>query len=198
MVDFKGKILYVLCLIALVILGIGFGYFKVKKTDVDINNITALEYVKEYIVFSRPQNAVTASTKTIDVTVNYIDYYTICKEEEKSSKVIYGSTIDSVKELEKEYQEKNGLLYDIDSETENSITYKRVVKGNCPNHFKVIYEEGKLNVYSVKGENKFEMYMSIDDLNIDNIRGELKTKIIRGTYINSKAELNRFIEDLQT
>ncbi len=53
-------------------------------------------------------------------------------------------------------------------------------------------------MYTVKGENKFELLMSIDDLNLDNIREELKVKIMRGTYINSKPELNRFIEDLQT
>lgn len=198
MVDFKGKLLYVLCLFFLIVLGIGFGYFKFKSSNLEINNISAYEYAKDYIFFTRQENLVTASTKTIDVTVKYVDYYTICKEEEVKVKTIYGTTIDSVKELEKEYQEKNGLLYDIDEQTMDSITYRRIIQGNCPNHFKVIYEDGKLNVYSVKGENKLELYSSFDDLNMDNIRDELKLKITRGTYINSKQELNRFIEDLQT
>lgn len=197
MVDFKGKIIYVFLLVLLLVMSVGFGYFKMQGFNTKIDNVTALEFAKDLIYFE-PQKAITASTKTIDVTVNYVDYYTICKEEEKTSKVIYGSTIDTVKELEKEYQEKNGLSYDIDEVTEDSITYKRVIKGNCPNHFKVIYEEDRLNVYSVKGENKFELYTSVDNINIDNIRDELKTKILRGTYINSKPELNRFIEDLQT
>ncbi len=197
MVDFKGKVLYVFLLIMLLVLSVGFGFFKMRGFNINVDNVSALDFANEYVFFN-PQKAVTASTKTIDVTVNYVDYYTICKEEEKTSKVIYGTTIDSVKDLEKEYQEKNGLSYDIDEVTEDSITYKRVIKGNCPNHFKVIYEEDRLNVYTVKGENKFELLMSIDDLNLDNIREELKVKIMRGTYINSKPELNRFIEDLQT
>ena len=197
MVDFKGKVIYVFLLFLLLVISIGFGYFKMQGFSTNVDNISALEFAKECVLFE-PSKAVTASTKTIDVKVTYVDYYTICKEEEKTSKVIYGTTIDSVKDLEKEYQEKNGLSYDIDEVTEDSITYKRIINGNCPNHFKVIYEEDRLNVYTVKGENKFELLMSIDDLNLDIIREELKVKIMRGTYINSKPELNRFIEDLQT
>ena len=197
MVDFKGKVIYVFLLLLLLVISIGFGYFKMQGFSTNVDNISALEFAKECVLFEPPK-AVTASTKTIDVKVTYVDYYTICKEEEKTSKLIYGSTIDTVKELEKEYQEKNGLSYEIDEVTEDSITYKRIINGNCPNHFKVIYEENKLNVYTVKGEDKFELLMSIDNLNIDNIREELKVKIMRGTYINSKPELNRFIEDLQT
>ena len=40
--------------------------------------------------------------------------------------------------------------------------------------------------------------MTIDDVNVDNLRDELKQMVKRGTYINSREELNRFIEDLES
>ena len=40
--------------------------------------------------------------------------------------------------------------------------------------------------------------MTIDNINIENLRDELKQMVNRGTYINSREELNRFIEDLES
>ena len=199
MVDYKGKIVYIFCLVLFAILGIGVGYFKtVKLSGVELNNTTALDYAREYVFTFTPQRTVTASANVASVTVYYVDYYTVCKDEIKTSKVYNGTTIEGVKEQEKEYQEEKGLLYEIDSETEDSITYIREVKGNCPNHFYVIYEQDKLNIYTIKGEGKHELYTSLDSINVDNIRSELKVMIERGAIFNSKEELNRFIEDLET
>ena len=62
----------------------------------------------------------------------------------------------------------------------------------------VIKEDEKINVYSIQGENKSTLYMTIDNINIENLRDELKQMVNRGTYINSREELNRFIEDLES
>ena len=40
--------------------------------------------------------------------------------------------------------------------------------------------------------------MSIQGVNVNNLRDELKEMVEKGTYINSKDELNRFIEDLES
>lgn len=199
MVDFKGKIIYVLCLVLLSIFGITIGYFKtIKLSEVEINNISAFEYAKEYVFGTKPHSTVTASANVSSITVNYVDYYTVCKDEVITSKTVNGMTMDGVKEQERIYQEENGLLYEIFSETEDSVTYKRKVKGNCPNHFYVIYEQNRLNIYTIKGEGIHELYTSLDSINIANIRGELKTMIEKGAVFNSREELNRFIEDLET
>ena len=152
MVDFKGKIIYVLCLVLLSIFGITIGYFKtVKLSEVEINNISAFEYAKEYVFGTKPHSTVTASANVSSITVNYVDYYTVCKDEVITSKTVNGMTMDGVKEQERIYQEENGLLYEIFSETEDSVTYKRKVKGNCPNHFYVIYEQNRRSKSDVKG-----------------------------------------------
>ena len=90
MVDFKGKVIYVFLLFLLLVISIGFGYFKMQGFSTNVDNISALEFAKECVLFEPPK-AVTASTKTIDVKVTYVDYYT----------------------------EKNGLSYEIDEVTED-------------------------------------------------------------------------------
>ena len=141
---------------------------------------------------------ITASTKTYDITVVYEDNYTVCNESVVTSKVEYGTTMDKVKEEEKNYQEEKGLVYTIKTETEDKIVYSRSINENCPNHFKVILEDDKINVYSIQGENKSTLFMTVKDVNINNLRKELKEMVQKGTYINSKEELNRFIEDLES
>ena len=40
--------------------------------------------------------------------------------------------------------------------------------------------------------------MTINNVNVDYLREELKEKVEKGTYINSREELNLFIEDLES
>lgn len=199
MTDIKDKILYCLALIVLLFIGIGVGYVKTASFDgVKIKNSSVLEFARDYNLVPSKDIAITASTKTYDINVVYEDSYTVCKESITNSKVEYGSTMDKVKEQEKKYQEENGLLYTIKEETENKIVYIRTINENCPNHFKVIFENNKINIYSIQGENRKTLYMSIDDINLENLRDELKQKVEKGTFINSREELNNFIEDLES
>lgn len=199
MIDYKDKILYCLALIVLLFLGIGVGYVKTASLDkININNSSVLEFARDYNLETSNDMVITASTKTYDITIVYEDKYTVCNESVTTSKIKYGSTMDKVKEEEKRYQEEKGLLYEVKEETESKIVYYRTINQNCPNHFKVILEEDKINVYSIQGEDKSIIYMTIEDINIENLREELKQKIKKGTYINSREELNRFIEDLES
>lgn len=199
MINLKQKILYFSCLVLLLVLGIGIGFVKSSSFGTGIDNDSLLDYAKNYaLVTNNNDLVVTASTKTYDVTVIYEDYYTVCKEYVRKSNVIYGTTIDEVKEKEKKYQEENGLVYEILSESDDKIVYSRNINENCPNHFKIISENGKIVVYSIQGENKKTVFMTLDDINPEQLRDEIKEKVERGTYINSKEELNKFIEDLES
>lgn len=199
MIDVKEKILYCLSLVVLLFVGIGVGYIKTVSLDsLNIDNTSAVEFANNYDLVTNNELLITASTKTYDITVVYEDNYTVCNESIVTSKVEYGTTMDKVKEEEKNYQEEKGLVYTIKTETEDKIVYSRSINENCPNHFKVILEDDKINVYSIQGENKSTLFMTVKDVNINNLRKELKEMVQKGTYINSKEELNRFIEDLES
>lgn len=199
MIDVKEKILYCLSLVVLLFVGIGVGYIKTVSLDsLNIDNTSAVEFANNYDLVTNNELLITASTKTYDITVVYEDNYTVCNESVVTSKVEYGTTMDKVKEEEKNYQEEKGLVYTIKTETEDKIVYSRIINENCPNHFKVILEDDKINVYSIQGENKSTLFMTVKDVNINNLRKELKEMVQKGTYINSKEELNRFIEDLES
>lgn len=199
MIDVKEKILYCLSLVVLLFVGIGVGYIKTVSLDsLNIDNTSVVEFANNYDLVTNNELLITASTKTYDITVVYEDNYTVCNESVVTSKVEYGTTMDKVKEEEKNYQEEKGLVYTIKTETEDKIVYSRSINENCPNHFKVILEDDKINVYSIQGENKSTLFMTVKDVNINNLRKELKEMVQKGTYINSKEELNRFIEDLES
>lgn len=199
MIDVKEKLLYCLALVVLLFIGIGFGYVKTASLgSIDIDNTSVVDFAKNYELVTNNELVITASTKTYDITVVYEDNYSVCNESIVSSKVVYGTTMDKVKSDEKKYQEEKGLMYSIKSETEDKIVYTRTLNENCPNHFKVILENSNINVYSVQGENKSTLIMSIQGVNVNNLRDELKEMVEKGTYINSKDELNRFIEDLES
>ena len=136
------KITYFLILIVLLLGSISFGYFStVNEMGVNIDNSSLIEYAKDYVFHTSNDMTVTASTKTYDISVVYEDNYLICGDKITNSKVLYGTTMDKVKEDEKAYQEEKGLMYEIKNETVDSITYTRNINENCPNHFLVIYEE---------------------------------------------------------
>ncbi len=199
MISFKDKIIYCLVLVAFLIFGVTFGYLQTRLfSGMNIENESLLDYAVDYALNPNMEDAVSVSTKAYDIEVVYEDDYLTCGESVTTSKMEYGTTMEEVKEKEKKYQEENGLVYSIKAEGTNRIIYSRTLNGNCPNHFLVILENGKINVYSIQSENKKTVYMTIDNINIDYLRQELKEKVEKGTYINSKDELNMFIEDLES
>ena len=191
-----GIIIYVFSLFIFLVLGIAVGYFRDTNNSLFKGNI--LDYAIRFNIDDMENYAVTTSTKVSDIEVVYEDYYLECKESESKSKIIYGTTMDKVKEDEKKEQEQKGLVYSIKGESNTKIIYTREVEGKCPNHFLVKISAGTITIYRVKDEEKLEVYTTLDDINIQNVRDELKQKIKVGTYINSREELNRFIEDLES
>ena len=199
MINLKEKIIYLTALVIFLTFGISFGYAQTRlNSDLDIDNSNILEYAKNYSIRTDIEPTVAASTSSYDVTVTYEDNYLVCNENTLTSKTIYGTNIDKVKEDEKKYQEEHGLMYSIKAETNTSIIYTRTLNENCPNHFLVILEDEKINVYSIQSETKKTVFMTLTDIYIENLRKELRTKVEKGTYINSRDDLNKFIEDLES
>lgn len=199
MVDYRRKFIIIFSAIVLLLFGIVSGMFVTQRLrGTGIHGLDFKEALGNLNVNIYNEDVVTASTKTEDIDVIYEDYYLDCMETERTSKRYYGTTIDKVEEEQKEYQEKNGLLYELKDETKNKVVYHRELEGNCPNHFLVIQEDEKVVVYQIRGENKKVVYMNIEDINIENLRQELKLKLKVGNYLNSREELNNFIEDLET
>lgn len=198
MINLKQKLLYFSCLVVLLFVGITVGFIKSSSEGTGINNESLLDYARNYAIVKNNDVVVTASTKTYDITVIYEDYYTVCKEYIRKSNVNYGTTLDELKAKEKDYQQENGLMYEILAESDDKIVYSRNINENCPNHFKVIAEGEKIVVYSIQGENKKTVFMTVENVNVKHLRDEIREKIEKGVYINSKEELNKFIEDLES
>lgn len=107
MINLKQKILYFSCLVLLLFVGVGIGFIKSSSDGTGIDNNSLLDYAKNYALVTTTNNkVVTASTKTYDVTVIYEDYYTVCKEYVRKSSINYGTTLDEVKEEEKNTKKK--------------------------------------------------------------------------------------------
>ena len=197
--NMKEKVIYILSLIVFLFVGIGVGYLRVRFiSGIKVDNLSIIDYAKGFNIAIDRELAVTTSTKTYDVEVVYEDHYLICNETITTSSIIYGTTIDEVKIKEEENQYKTGLVYDIKSETEIKIVYRRTLNENCPNHFFVVVEDGKINIYSIVSEGVMKCIRTIDDINIEHLREDIKEKLEKGTFIHSKEELNYFIEDLES
>lgn len=199
MLDLKEKIIYCVVLVIFLIVSVCFGVAQtILNSGLDIKNTNISEYAKSCVFNSPTEDTITTATMSYDIDVIYEDNYLLCGENTLNTKKVYGTTMEKVKEDEKKYQEENGLVYEIKAETATRIVYTRTVEENCPNHFKIVLEDNVINIYSIITNNKEEIYMTLRDINISHLRNELKNKIEKGTYINSKEELNRFIEDLET
>lgn len=199
----KNKFLYRVFILSVFIILIGIGIFLgYRYTDKnyaisDYDNMHSNEENKTVEVYVDEDEIEAVSTKSYDIEVVYIDYYTLCGEKEVSSNIYYGANIDELKESEKAKQEKEKKEYRIKEERIDKIVYERMVETNCPNHFKVILEKDKINIYSVISNEKLELFKQLD-VPTDTLRTEVKNELIGGILINSKEELNSIIEDIES
>lgn len=139
----------------------------------------------------------TVSTKTYDIDLKYINYYKLCNETIETNETIYGTTLDKLKEDELKKQKESGLEYEIEEESNTCLIYKRVINSNCPNHFNVKLEEGKINVYNIVDNTVSTLYESID-ISQELIRPELIEELNQGIRVDSMQDLNFIIEDIES
>lgn len=158
--------------------------------DIDISNNETVDIYEEDEVES-------VSTKTYDIEIVYIDSYTLCDEDITESKIHYGAKLEDIKKLELERQERESLKYDIVEETNERIVFKTVKEEYCPNHFKVILEEDKINIYNKVTDEKYEIYKTLD-IPVETLRIEVVDELTGGILVDSKEELNMIIEDIES
>ena len=77
------------------------------------------------------------------------------------------------------------------------MVYERELNQNCPNHFFIILEDEKINIYNVLTNEIKEFYQAID-ISEELIRNELIEELTKGITVNSYEELNLIIEDIES
>jgi len=133
---------------------------------------------------------VISKTDDKDIEVIYEHYYLNCKETITNKNMEFGTTKEKIKE-------KTDKEYKVVDETENSITFKKEINSNCPNHFKFILEDEYVMIYQVKSDGVYVMYKNTE-IPESNIRNELVAELKNGILVNSLEELNSYMEDLES
>jgi hypothetical protein len=197
----KYRIIIVALLFLLLSFGIfiGFEYTKNEKNEKneDSNESVVVDNkIKEEEDSEKVKIYEEASTKTYDIEVVYKDIYSLCGHTVETSNTVYSTTLDKVKDAEIKKQNQEKKEYKIEAEEQEKIVFSRTIEGNCPNHFKVKLENGKVVIYNVVNETISTIYQTID-IPQDNIRAELLEELGIGIELNSKEELNLFIEDIE-
>lgn len=194
-IDTKYKVLFVFLTFLLFGGGLFIG-FKLVNKDTD-NSLEILNDVKENIIYEEDEKSIQTFSKKYDIELVYEENYTLCNETVSKREIIYGTTLDELKENEKNKQEKQGKVYMIKEESNDRLVYYRNISTNCPNHFKVILEDSVINIYRVVDENNQELYRKIDTKD-KLIREDIKKELSNGITINSYEDLNLLIEDLES
>lgn len=196
--DTKYKIFVAILLFFLIVFGIFVGLSISYNTSVsnDLSSYTPNE-MKEDLENMYENNTEAVITKTYDIELVYIDNYTLCNEKIERSDTIFSTTLDELKKQEKLKQQKDKNEYKIKEESNERLVYERTLNQNCPNHFFIVIEEQKINVYNILTNEIKEFYQTID-ISEALIRKELVEELTKGITANSKEELNLIIEDIES
>lgn len=194
----KYKIFVVILMFFLLTFGIFIGLSVTYNSSVsdDLTSYTPDDMEEDLKKFSNEQTE-SVNSKTHDIEVTYIDNYTLCNEQIKSTNMIYSSTLEKVRNEEEIKQGRENKQYDLIDESSDKLVYSRNIDQNCPNHFSVKLENGLVNVYNVVSEDVNTIYKTID-ISEELIRSELIEELTKGITANSKEELNLIIEDLES
>lgn len=182
--------------VVLTVIGIFIGVQLVKnKSDEEKNNTIYNENdIEEKVDIYTP----VISKKSYDIELIYEDYYTICDESIINKNIVYGTTLDELKQREEEKQKKLNEKYDIVEESNEKLIYKRKINKYCPNHFKVAINdrEDRVIVYNKEDKVLSTIYQEIE-IYRNTLREELIEELKKGIDVNSKKELDLIIEDIE-
>ena len=188
----KYRVIIASATVFLLVVGVAIGLVVSMKNDNDSYMVK-----EEPIIDDEVNIYQTVSTKTYDIELIYIDYYKLCDESIETKDIVYGTTLDKLKEEESKKQKEKNLEYTIEEEGNESLVYKRVIDSNCPNHFNVKLEEGKVNIYNIVDDSVSTLYKSID-VSEELIRPELIEELNEGIRADSLIDLNFIIEDIES
>lgn len=181
------KIFIFLILTACLVLGIVLGFrYETQNEEIDeINEITAEDEVNE-----KKEDTVPVNKKTYDIEVVYKDKYKLCGHEITKTNTIYGTTLDKIKEEAIDE-------YEIEEESNERIVYAKNISQNCPNHFLVKVENGKIVIYNVIDEGTLATYKEIE-VDVNTLNPEMLEELNVGIKADGKEELNLIIEDIES
>lgn len=162
-------------------------YIGLKISDKAVGEEVVPEQVEKETEVTTP---VINKTEGKDIEVIYEDYYTNCEHTITSKNTEFGTTIEKIKEsVNKEYK--------IVEEKDSSITFRREIDSNCPNHFELRLEDNYVMIYQIVSDEISTMYKNTE-IPKSSIRDELIIELEKGIKVNSLEELNTYIEDIES
>jgi len=147
----------------------------------------------EVVVYQPPTSTVTNNqekNEEVDIEVIYEEYYTDCKETIINKNMEFGTTIEKLKE-------KVGDEYEVVDETENSITFRKEIATNCPNHFELKLVDGYVMIYQRIKADETVMYKNTE-IPQAVIRDELVSELEKGIKVDTLDDLNSYMEDIES
>ncbi len=178
-------------IVLLLVLGvyIGFKYTRNNKNVEDKTSIAEDSIEKD--------ETTPVSTKTYDIEVVYKDEYTKCGHTIQNKNMVYGTTLENLKEEENKKQKENGILYEVEEESNEQLVYSRKVEQNCPNHFLVKNENNNIVIYNIIDEAAMSVYKKLK-VDFNTLNPEMLEELNEGIKVDSKEDLNLIIEDIES
>ena len=164
------------------------------KNDENLTDYTETTAEEEKI---KNDDTTPVITKTYDIEVIYKDEYIKCGHVIENKNIIYGTTIEKVKDEENNKQKDNGNIYEIEEESDEKIVYSRKIEQNCPNHFLVKLENDEIVISNIVDESATMVYKKIK-VDSEILNPEMLEELNQGIKANSKEELNLIIEDIES
>lgn len=147
--------------------------------------------VKPYEEFE--EETISEDDLIMDVSIVYTDVYPDCghtiEQEEKHSNT-------SVNKVKEEVENKD-LGYRLVSSKDGILIYQKVNIGKCRNHYKVVLEDNRVNVYRIGITGEYEPYQETE-ITVDTIREGIKEQLLEGIEVDELEELLLLIEDIES
>lgn len=170
---------------------LGFRYTKNDNNLADHNTSTQEDNKND------TDKTTTVSTKTYDIKVIYQDEYIKCGHVIENQNMVYGTTIEKLKEAEDNKQKQEGTPYDVVEESNERIVYNRKIEQNCPNHFLVKLEEGVVVIYNIVDDSAMTIYKKLE-VDWETLNPEMLEELNIGIKAEGKENLNLIIEDIES
>lgn len=178
-------------IVLLLVLGVYIG-FKYTRNDKNVEDKTSI--AEDRI---EKDETTPVSTKTYDIEVVYKDEYTKCGHTIQNKDMVYGTTLENLKEEENKKQKEKGIIYEVEEESNDQIVYSRKVDQNCPNHFLVKIEKNDIIIYNIIDDAAMSVYKKLE-VDINTLNPEMLEELNEGIKVDSKEDLNLIIEDIES
>lgn len=197
MIKLNKKIALIISIIAIILLGIAFGFIMYdndtpivnENTRLNNENILAIENNQEISVI---QTAVDEERTTPNTLVIYKTYYTTCKHYIQRYEDI---DISLVNLTEKEFKEKN-REWSIDKFSAEEVELSREEEDFCNEHYKLKLENNVIVIYQID-EAGIEKEYEQTGITTEYLTNEDILKLTTGIEVYGKESLSSTLEDYE-